>query len=63
MDELAERASGLTAAGVARALVGGAVAYVAVAMLDPACELHEQGIASYLERTALGVQAVRGAFG
>jgi 2-methylisocitrate lyase-like PEP mutase family enzyme len=54
----------LAALGVARVSVGGAFAFAAVgALREAAEELRDRGTYGYLERTALGVQAARSAFG
>lgn len=54
----------LAALGVARVSVGGAFAFAALgALREAAEELRDRGTYSYLERTALGVQAARSAFG
>jgi 2-methylisocitrate lyase-like PEP mutase family enzyme len=53
----------LAALGVARVSVGGAFAFAAIGGLREAAEeLRDRGTYGYLERTALGVQAVRAAF-
>lgn len=55
--------SELAALGVARVSVGGSFAFAALgALREAAEELRDRGTYGYLERTALGVQAVRGAF-
>jgi 2-methylisocitrate lyase-like PEP mutase family enzyme len=54
----------LAAVGVSRVSVGGAFAFAALgAVIEAARELREQGTYGYLERTSLGLQAVRSAFG
>jgi 2-methylisocitrate lyase-like PEP mutase family enzyme len=54
----------LAALGVARVSVGGAFAFAALgALREAAEELRDRGTYGYLERTASGVQAARGAFG
>jgi 2-methylisocitrate lyase-like PEP mutase family enzyme len=53
----------LAALGVARVSVGGAFAFAALgALREAAEELRDHGTYGYLERSALGVQAVRSAF-
>jgi 2-methylisocitrate lyase-like PEP mutase family enzyme len=53
----------LAALGVARVSVGGAFAFAALGALREAGEeLRDRGTYGYLERTATGVQAARGAF-
>jgi 2-methylisocitrate lyase-like PEP mutase family enzyme len=54
----------LAAAGVARVSVGGAFAFAALgAAVEAARELRQAGTFGYLERTAVGRDAVRAAFG
>jgi 2-methylisocitrate lyase-like PEP mutase family enzyme len=54
----------LAAVGVSRVSVGGAFAFAALgAVIEAARELREQGTYGYLERTSVGLQAVRSAFG
>jgi 2-methylisocitrate lyase-like PEP mutase family enzyme len=54
----------LAALGVARVSVGGAFAFAAVGGLREAAEeLRDRGTYGYLERTALGIEAARSAFG
>jgi 2-methylisocitrate lyase-like PEP mutase family enzyme len=49
--------------GVSRVSVGGAFAFAALsALLEAAVELRDQGTYSYLERSAVGIRAVREAF-
>ncbi|HSC03683.1 MAG TPA: isocitrate lyase/phosphoenolpyruvate mutase family protein [Solirubrobacteraceae bacterium] len=56
--------SELAALGVARVSVGGSFAFAALgALREAAEELRDRGTYGYLERTALGVQAARSAFG
>jgi len=53
----------LASLGVARISVGGAFAFAALAALcDAASELRDEGTYGYLERTAAGAKAARGAF-
>jgi 2-methylisocitrate lyase-like PEP mutase family enzyme len=53
----------LAALGVARVSVGGAFAFAALgALCEAAEELRDRGTYGYLERTATGVRAARGAF-
>jgi 2-methylisocitrate lyase-like PEP mutase family enzyme len=56
--------SELAALGVARVSVGGSFAFAALgALREAAEELRDRGTYGYLERTALGAQAARSAFG
>jgi 2-methylisocitrate lyase-like PEP mutase family enzyme len=56
--------SELASLGVARVSVGGAFAFAALgALCEAAEELRDRGTYGYLERTAIGAKAARGAFG
>jgi 2-methylisocitrate lyase-like PEP mutase family enzyme len=54
----------LAALGVARISVGGALCFAALgAVVEAAHELQERGTYGFFERTAVGGQAARSAFG